>query len=122
MQYMHVLENPDKLSDSLILLTHTRREIMTNANAAPISGGEAVSNIIQEFDHIRYLASTKSSPQTIQARLRVSISFAHESFRATSDYMLPISLPAKTAREVAWKNNRSNSLQDFAAATSPARE
>lgn len=48
MQYEHVLESPEELSDNLILLARTRREIVMNANAARVTGRGTVGNIIQE--------------------------------------------------------------------------
>ncbi|KAG8873924.1 hypothetical protein FRB97_006347 [Tulasnella sp. 331] len=103
MQYEHVLENPEELSDNLILLARTRREIVMNANAARVTGRGTVGNIIQEFEHARYLSSTESSQEVVQARLRDTMSAAHESLQATSDYTLRTSSAVQTAEEIASK-------------------
>ncbi|KAG8994039.1 hypothetical protein FRB93_001709 [Tulasnella sp. JGI-2019a] len=103
MQYEHVLESPEELSDNLILLARTRREIVMNANAARVTGRGTVSNIIQEYDHAHYLSSTKSSPNVVKARLRDTMSSVHESLQATSDYTLRTSSAVETAEEVASK-------------------
>ncbi len=48
MQFEHVLESPEELSEAVLALAHARRDLTLNANAARLAGGRSVGKVIDE--------------------------------------------------------------------------
>lgn len=118
MQFKHVLEDPEELSANILALARARSDIITNANAARVSGSIGVGKVVEhvspstlnlrprklnplpQFNNALWLTSIDTPHSHITTETLSGLTSAQSSLKETAAHTLSSSRSLKSADEL----------------------